>query len=169
MHFSNTLKERNAKSSSRAKSRAKTPSSHPFNFKSKQKALLAHPTLLDFNDTLVFAGAQAEKIVELAPLEELFIESGKRVVNTKIEVKGESVPGTFWVGDSKSQNLYQCIDTVMIMQAMKAKIVGRCPELKVTTEVTGFIEITFEGVERVVSIPLKMTCQVPKIMCPINL
>jgi hypothetical protein len=61
------------------------------------------------------------------PLEELFEETRKRVVNCKVEVKGENVPNSFWLGDPQSQNLYQTFDTCLISTPTKLRVVARCP------------------------------------------
>lgn len=85
------------------------------------------------------AGGQTETFFDIVAEEQLFIESGRRVVSCKIDVKNESIEHSFWLGDPQSQNMYQSFDTCLLSSATKLRLVGRCPEVQKTTEVTGIL------------------------------
>ena len=135
MMFSRPLADLN-RSKSKVSSQQRQKS--PLSFKPKTKLVVDVPQIINFNNNgVVLAGGQTETIFEIVPLEELFEESRKRVVNCKVEVKGENIMNSFWLGDPQSQNLYQTFDTCLISTPTKIRVVGRCPQVAKITEVVG--------------------------------
>lgn len=149
MMFSRPLGEKN-RSKSKPKPQAfgkgrasLTPEKTGLSFKGKVKPLVSVPALINLSETVVLAGGQTETFFEILPYEELFVEAGKRVVNCKIDVSNENIPNSFWLGDPKSENMYQSFDTCLMSSATKLRIVARCPEVQKTTEVIGTLELSF--------------------------